>query len=558
MCLLKLWLIILPVMISGCTDLKLDPVCDNSNDNDVENPCVYETLNVNDPQDPLSVDIPEIKKFTGDASDCKKLPEQVNGLIEIAEGCYAGCLNISGSFRISGKGSDKTLILCEDVSAQAAIWGKDVDLEIEGVTITSKTRGISVEGKSTIKIRNAVITDCVKGAVKGCVDGEDCFSDVVISDSLISEIKTVQDELVSYGVTIGRGNLQIINSKLEGFSSFAVAVWGESDLVIRNSEIKDIYGVSGDFHGVGIYAENSDIYLDRVSVSDSATSFIYMVNDRDLVSIADIRDVVLAGGKLQSEEQGGLILDGNINAEIARISISESRGNGIFGNGVTINGEDVDIRGVYSDLTTENGFGVVLFDSEAYLKNILISEAEKVGLLVDGSSNVVIDNFQISETKADAVIGEYGLGAAVQGGAFLSMENGVVAKNRECGVMAVNAELVMKNVEIVDTLPRKCIENENCTFAPGVPFGHGVSIYSDSKLSFGSLFINNNSNGINIEKSQVEKISEGKAFFIDNSCAVNAWDIDDEKNLETAFDDVTFCNNKSVFTTDVQPVREGL
>ena len=555
---MKIWLIILSVVIFGCSDLKLDPVCDNLNDNDVENPCVYEALKVNEPENPSLVNLPEIKKFTDDVTNCKKLPEPLNGLIDLSEGCYTGCINFSGNLKILGIGSDKTLIICEDESAQAAIFGKDVNLEIEGVSINSRTRGISVEGKSTVNIKSSVVSDCFKGGVKGCIDEDDCFSDVVITDSLIADIKSFDNELVSYGVTIGPGSLKIENSKLEGFNSFAVAVWGESDLVIRNSEIKDIHGLSGDFHGVGIYAENSDIYLDRVSVRDPSTSFVYMVNDRDVASTADIRDVVLVGGVLESDEQGGVVLDGKISAEISRILITESHGNGIFGNGVTIVVEDLEIDGVHSDPTTENGFGIVLFDSEADLKNILIKEAQMVGLLVDGSSNVTIDNFQISETKADPVIGEFGLGVAVQGGAVLSMENGIIAKNRECGVMAVNAELVMKNVEIVDTLPRKCSENENCTFAPGVPFGHGVSIYSDSKLSFSSLFINNNSNGINIESSQVQKISEGKAFFIDNISAVNAWDIDDEENLEKAFDSVTFCNNKSIFTTDVQPVREGL
>ena len=536
--------------LSGSFDEDIDVVSA-----DVEK-CSYEDVEVTSPCSPVLPDVTERIRYKG-KSECRELPEIVDGKIVLGEGCYSGCVKISGDVSVVGEGSDKTLVVCEDDSAEAVFFGKDVNLKLDQVSINSKTRGVSLDGKSGLKIDRSAIYDCFRGGVKACVDGEDCFSDVIISDSLIADGSSKSSD-ISYGVTIGKGNLEITNSKLEGFNSFAVAVWGESYLVIENSEIKDIHGVSGDFHGVGIYADNSDIYLNRVSVSNTATSFIYVANDRAVASTADIRDVVLVGGKLESDEQGGIVLDGKINAEISRISINESRGNGIFGNGVTIIGEDFEICGVDSDLTTENGFGIVLFDSEAKFRNIVISEARKVGLLVDGSSNVVIDNFQISETKADAVIGEFGLGAAVQGGAFLSMENGVIAKNRECGVMAVNAELVMKNVEIVDTLPRKCSENGSCTFAPGVPFGHGVSIYSDSKLSFRDLFINNNSNGINIESSQVQKISDGGAFLIDNSCAVNAWNIDDEKNLEEAFEDVTFCNNKSIFTTDVQPVREGL
>ena len=553
---MKYWFAILVLLIAGCSQARNKETYDNEINDDFRDICSYQSPEITNPENPGLIEIQNIEKYNDDLSACVELPGPEEGVIELSRGCYKGCLNFSGTLKITGKGASETLVVCEDKSAEAAFSGVNADVQINSISISSQTRGVSLEGGSSMTIRDSAIVNCVRGGVRGCLEGDQCDSDVKIINSLIADIDPGSEGTVSYGITIGKGRLEINDSKLEGFHSFAVAVWGGGTLSIENSLIRNIYGVSGDFHGVGVYAENSDITLGRVKIENVATSFILSENNDDNIRKAELQDIILIGGANSSGEQGGIVLDGNLEVELARVSISESRGNGIFGNAVRIIAQDIKVIGVSSDSTTENGFGIVFFDSQAEFERIMVKEVEKAGILVDGNSQISVRNIQISGVKADQINGEFGLGAAVQNGALLELENGIISETREAGIMAVNAELILKNVEIRDILQRKCSEDGYCTFADGVPLGHGVSLYSGSKLSFQNVFIVGNSNGFNLESSTAERLG-GEAFFIDNNSAVNAWNIDDAESLEKAFDGVTFCNNKSIFTTDVQPVREG-
>ena len=85
------------------------------------------------------------------------------------------------------------------------------------------------------------------------------------------------------------------------------------------------------------------------------------------------------------------------------------------------------------------------------------------------------------------------MGAAVQDGASLSFKNGIVADNRESGILAIGADISLENVAVKNTLPRSCTENGNCIFAPSTDFGHGISLYASSLLRFGSIILFNKS-----------------------------------------------------------------
>ncbi|HQN73549.1 MAG TPA: hypothetical protein PLB16_09050, partial [bacterium] len=114
----------------------------------------------------------------------------------------------------------------------------------------------------------------------------------------------------------------------------------------------------------------------------------------------------------------------------------------------------------------------------------------------------------------------------------------------------------MNNVEIKNTMPRECYELNSCMFAPGVPFGHGISLYQGSELTMGDIYVFNNNNGLNIENSKVTE--GGTPNFIKNISAVNAWNISSYYNLEKSLTNSEYCENQTVFTTDVQPVRNGI
>ena len=111
---------------------------------------------------------------------------------------------------------------------------------------------------------------------------------------------------------------------------------------------------------------------------------------------------------------------------------------------------------------------------------------------------------------------------------------------------------------VKNTLPRSCTENGNCIFAPSTDFGHGISLYASSLLRFGSIILFNNNNGLNIAGSEVRGAGSKNIFFWNNTTAVNAWNIDDFNMLDESLSASSFCGNGSVFTSDSQPVREGL
>ena len=259
------------------------------------------------------------------------------------------------------------------------------------------------------------------------------------------------------------------------------------------------------------------------------------------------------------EEQGGIVLDGKVNGCFERVLIENSRGNGVFSRGALLYAEDLSVHSVFSDGLGENGFALQLVDgSESFIKRLSVISAEKAGILLDGTCSADIEDFEILSTKSDGYLGEFGVGAAIQEGAVATMKNGLLSENRESGILAINAEISLENVEIKNTLPRKCTGNGNCVFAPATDFGHGISLYSSSRLGFDSMLLFNNNNGLNIAASEIRSFGSKKIFFGNNTTAVNAWNIADFSTLEDNLSSSSFCGNGSLFTSETQPVREGL
>lgn len=552
------FLVIVSLFLCRCTyETPLDNDASHTVVDRNNNQCEYELIEPLKPESPAEAKVNNTQKYSYEVEDCKDLPEVRSDILELETGCYKGCLEVSGYLKISGKGSDKTILICEDAAVEAAISGINVDLEVRNISINSAVKGIDLDGKSSLRVIDTAIYDCRKGGISGCIKGDECTSEFSVKNSLVSDIKKDSENSISYGITIGPGNLQIKNSYLKNFHSFAIAVWDKSNLVLENTAVENVYGETGDFHGVGVYGFNSNVIAEKLSVKDVATSFIYVDAPEKKQKKVELKDTILSGLAERINEQGGLVLEGAIEAQLSRVKIESGRGNGIFGNGIELTATDVRILNINSDRNTASGFGIILFNSNAEFERLGVSGAENAGIYIDGLSEVSMKELFINDIRSDPENGEFGIGLAIQDGVSLAVENGVISRTRECGIMVVNAKLTLSNVEVTDINPRECFENGQCLFADGIPFGHGISLFSDSELSFKDVFINGNANGFNIESSKVNKLG-GTVFLTNNKSAVNAWNIVNPLNLEEAFKDVTFCDNQSVFTTDVQPVRDGM
>ena len=523
--------------------------------------CEENAVSYKKPELPEKPEIAEMKKYDKNYG-CFPLPVPENGKLILGDGCFSGCIKAEKQLFISGNGSENTLIVCNDEENQAVIEvAQNAVVTLENVSLSGKVRCIFAGNGSRTVVKNSVLSHCTKGGINICPYESGCRADLTVTDSFIADIDEASG--ISYGISFGNGNLSISGSEISGVNSFGIAVWGETGnlnrINIENSEITGVYGGLRSYEGHGFYAENSaEITIKNTSVSDTATSFVFVSSESDEINLKLI-DFTAENMLETIEEQGGIVLDGRVKGCFERVSIENSRGNGVFSRGAVLYAEDMTVRSVFSDGLGENGFALQLVDgSETFIKRLSVNSAEKAGILLDGACSADIEDFEILSTKSDSYLHEFGVGAAIQNGAAAAMKNGLFSENRETGILAVTADISLENVEIKNTLPRKCSETESCVFAPKTDFGHGISLYSSSLLRFNSIILFNNNNGLNIADSEIRSFGSKKMSFENNTTAVNAWNINDFSVLEESFSNSSFCGNDSVFTSETQPVREGL
>ena len=529
---------------------------------EVTEECVENTVSYQKPELPEKPEISEMKKYDKNF-DCVPLPEAENGKLILGDGCFSGCIKAGKELFISGNGSENTLIICNDEENQAVIEvATNVEVVIENISLSGKVRCIFAGNGSRTVVKNSVLSHCTKGGINICPDESGCRADLTVTDSFIGDIDEAASG-ISYGISFGNGNLNMSGSEITGVNSFGIAVWGESGntnkINIENSVISSVYGGLRSYEGLGFYAENSaEIIIKKSSISDTATSFILVSSESDEINLKLI-DFTAENMLETIDEQGGIVLDGKVKGCFERVSMENSRGNGVFSRGAVLYAEDLAFKSVFSDGLGENGFALQLVDgSESFIKRLSVNSAEKAGILLDGACRADIEDFEIISTKSDSCLQEFGVGAAIQNGAAAVMKNGLFSENRESGILAVSAEISLENVEIKNTMPRKCTETESCVFAPKTGFGHGISLYSSSLLRFDSMTLFNNNNGLNIADSEVICFGSKKLFFGNNMTAVNAWNITDFNMLEESLSNSSFCGNGSVFTSETQPVRDGI
>ncbi len=524
--------------------------------------CAENSVSYQKPELPEKPEISEMKKYDKNF-DCIPLPEPENRKLILGDGCFSGCIKAEEELYISGNGAENTLIVCNDEENQAVIEvAPNAVLTLEKVSLSGNVRCIFAGNGSVTTVTKSVLSHCTKGGINICPDEAGCRADLIVTDSFVGDIDEAASG-ISYGISFGNGNLSVSGSRIEGVNSFGIAVWGESGnlnkISMENSEISSIYGGLRSYEGHGFYAENSaDITIKKSSISDPATSFVFVSSESDEINLKLI-DFTAENMLETIEAQGGVVLDGKVKGCFERVSIENSRGNGVFSRGAVLYAEDLTVKSVFSDGLGENGFALQLVDgSESFIKCLSVNSAEKAGILLDGKCSADIEDFEIISTKSDSCLQEFGVGAAIQNGADSVMKNGLFSENRETGILVASAEISLENVEIKNTLPRKCTETGNCVFAPKTDFGHGISLYSSSLLRFDSMILFNNNNGLNIADSEIRSFGSKKLFFGNNMTAVNAWNINNFSMLEENLSNSSFCGNGSVFTSDSQPVRDGL
>ena len=514
-------------------------------------------LEVKMPQKP----VPDVPESYSEKGECVPLPEAENGKLILDEGCFLGCIKAENKLYVSGKGSENTMIFCNDSERGAVVEvAVNAEVTLENISLQGKTRCVSGADKSKVSIRNSSLSKCVKGGINLCPDEISCRAELLVENSFIGDIEEAESG-ISYGISFENGTLSILGSEISGVNSFGIAVWGDTGeknkIIIENSTISGVYGGLRSYEGHGFYAENSaDITIRRSSVSDTAASFVFVSGENDEINLQLI-DFTAENMLETGEEQGGIVLDGGVFASFERVHIEKSRGNGVFSRGATLHANDLSVKSVFSDGLGGNGFGLQLVDgSGSVIKNLSVVSAEKAGIILDGKCSANIECFEVFSTKSDSYSKEFGVGVALQNEASLSMKDGLVYDNRESGILVLSSEISLENVGIKGTKPRECSEYGNCVFAPDTDFAHGISLYSSSAMRFSSVTVSGNNNGLNIENSHLFGFGKKEIVFNRNTTAVNAWNVNNFNDLEENLSNSSYCGNDSVFTADLQPVRD--
>lgn len=513
--------------------------------------------------EPPEIGLPEAfpAKYSGD-TECKPLPEPSDGTLFLGEGCYSGCLKIDGTLKIAGSGSGKTMIFCDDAESRAAIEVlENSAVELRSLSLSSLSRGLVLDDGGSAVIAGSAIYNCLKGGINACQSGEGCRSELTVSNSYIGEMSDESD--IGYGISFGCGDLKVGESLISHLSSFGIGIWGEdscdADVEVKDSVISGIYGMLRDDDGICLFADGgARISIKNAVFENCGRSFALFFSDNAGQEVR-LSDFSAEGIDENEGEQGGIVFEGAVSAELERVSIVNSKGYGIFSLGAEIFASDLSISSVASDGLGNNGFGLLLADgAETEISRLGVRAAERAGILADGLTRTEIYDFEVSETASDRIFHEFGVGIALQSGAEVTLGRGLIERNRESGILVNDSRLELRDALIRRTMPRECRSTlQGCIFAPEVDFGHGISLYSGSELIFDGIVIAANNNGLNLEASFLTG-SPKNIVFNNNVTAVNAWDVDDYGELSEKLKDSVFCGNSTVFTSDYQPVRGGI
>ncbi|MBP5435500.1 right-handed parallel beta-helix repeat-containing protein [bacterium] len=497
-------------------------------------------------------------EYAGDMN-CQPLPEPTDSAIFLGEGCYYGCLKVEGELKIAGEGSGKTLLFCNDAESSSAIEVKQNSIVIlESLSISSLSRGLTLDHGASARIVGSAVYGCMKGGINACQSGEGCRSDLTVLDSYIGEMSDESD--IGYGISFGCGGLKVEKSRISHLASFGIGIWGEdscrADAEIKDSVVSDIYGMLRDDDGICFFAEGgARISIKNTVFENCGRSFALFFSDNAEQEVT-LTDLSASGIGEGEAEQGGIVFEGAVSAELERVSITDSKGYGIFSLGAEFTAEDLSISVVASDGFGDNGFGLLLADgAETEIRRLEVRSAERAGILADGLTRTEICDFEVSGTASDRRYLEFGIGIALQNGAEVTLDRGLVDKNRESGILVSGSRLELRDALIQRTMPRECSGSPSgCLFAPEADFGHGISLYSGSELFFDGVVIAASNNGLNLEASSLTGSPEN-IVFNNNVTAVNAWNVDNYDELSEKLKGSVFCGNSSVFTSDFQPVR---
>lgn len=359
----------------------------------------------------------------------------------------SGCGRIEGAFLVPAgvrvRGGSGTLV----VSGEAPAFTLDTALgqrtTLESVTIHSSHTAVRTEGDGDARIESVSATIVTGvGFVLGAADSDIVFCDLVgdVTEANRDEsrwLSATSADSATHGVVHGAGSATIAESSITGFSWAAIST-GDGLLGVPGGEVElaltDV--TVGRGLGIGIVSSASTLGLSRVRIEDVwsgvrgwpsyalLTTRGQVVSDQLDVGRVDGFGVVAVSGThfhvgLQVGTAGdvGVWLGTGVTARLEGARISDAGFAGIIAVDATmvdiassrIEGVRAERRAVGPAGAIEVGDGIDITNSGFRLDGLVISGAERAGLLIDDAIAFEPDAITDVEITAE---GE-GLGALV-------------------------------------------------------------------------------------------------------------------------------------------------
>ncbi|MBX7113567.1 MAG: right-handed parallel beta-helix repeat-containing protein [Myxococcaceae bacterium] len=148
-------------------------------------------------------------------------------------------------------------------------------------------------------------------------------------------------------------------------------------------------------------------------------------------------------------------------AQLTRVRLERNRASGLIagGPGTSVEVADLTVRSTSADLSTRQSFGLGAQEhARITVRRALVEQNQQVGVVVNGA---VIDaeDLVVRDTRGEGGDGPVGRGVHVQQGGQLVVRRGLFENNREAGISAINANTVitLEDVVVQKTRRRDCV-----------------------------------------------------------------------------------------------------
>ena len=430
-------------------------------------------------------------------------------VIAVAKGRYAEPWFAAGSVEVRGACAGETIIETPPMTATTTISVLGGDVALRDLSITGPARGIELSG-GTLELRGVFIDDTwergirisngahlvadelvVRGVdgsgvgqngeglivdrsgsavvrrssfdrnhgINVLVIGEAASLDIAES-TIIDTMPVVSSGRYGYGLAAWMGSQVTMDAMVfDGNGAVAILVSSNASAQLVRSLVRDTVGAPNEAAGAMVVQDGATADVSETLFERSVAVAFHAVGDG---TTANLRDIIVLDALARPADRGfgiGATLGAHLIGE--RLWIDGSRAGAILVHGGIASLSDVQIRNVRGrTLDDRQGRGLsVQAGGSVQLERATITGAREGGVGVLGvGTSIEARDLEVRDGFGEASDGRFGWGVLVEAGSIASFARSRMTNNREIGMGAGGAGVVLdlSDVLITGTLQRAC------------------------------------------------------------------------------------------------------